>query len=67
MSYILTKSKIIADLQCHKRLWFDINAPIRVDSHAFHILSFWRLIKYCAKDTLMVADLVRHIQLEGGK
>lgn len=27
----------MAGLQCPKKLWFDINAPIRRDSHLFHI------------------------------
>ena len=35
--YTLTKSKIITGLQCHKKLWFDINEPIKGDSHLFHL------------------------------
>lgn len=36
-AYRLTKSKIMAGLQCHKKLWFDINNPIKKDLHVFHI------------------------------
>lgn len=35
--YSLTKSKIMTGLQCHKKLWYDINDPIKKDSHLFHI------------------------------
>ena len=35
--YTLTKSKIITGLQCHKKLWFDVNEPIKGDSHLFHL------------------------------
>lgn len=37
MSYILTKTKLMTGLQCPKKLWFDVNAPTRKDSHLFHI------------------------------
>lgn len=36
-SYSLTKSKIMAGMQCHKKLWFDINSPIKKDLHVFYI------------------------------
>lgn len=35
--YTLTKSKIITGLQCQKKLWFDVNKPIKSDSHLFHL------------------------------
>jgi predicted RecB family nuclease len=35
ISNILTKSKIISGLQCHKKLWFDINDPLKLDSSSF--------------------------------
>jgi hypothetical protein len=35
ISNILTKSKIISGLQCHKKLWFDINDPLKLDSSYF--------------------------------
>lgn len=35
--YVLTKSKIISGLQCHKKLWLDTNAPIKQDLHIFHL------------------------------
>ncbi len=35
--YQLTKSRIMTGLQCPKRLWFDLNYPIKQDSHVFHI------------------------------
>lgn len=37
MNYALTKSKIITGLQCHKRLWFDVNNPIKTQSHLFYL------------------------------
>ncbi|MBT8541216.1 DUF2779 domain-containing protein [Polynucleobacter paneuropaeus] len=37
MSYLLTKTKVMTGLQCPKKLWFDVNDPIRKDSHLFHI------------------------------
>ncbi len=33
----LTKSRIMVGLQCPKRLWFDLNEPIKKDSHIFHL------------------------------
>ena len=35
--HILTKSKIISGLQCQKKLWFDVNEPIKQDLHVFYI------------------------------
>lgn len=35
--YILTKSKIASGLQCPKKLWFDVNQPIKQDLHIFYI------------------------------
>ena len=35
--YILTKSKIASGLQCRKKLWFDVNQPIKQDVHIFYI------------------------------
>jgi predicted RecB family nuclease len=35
--YQLTKSRIMTGLQCPKRLWFDLNDPIKQDSHIFHL------------------------------
>jgi len=35
--YKLTKSRVMVGLQCPKRLWFDLNDPIKQDSHIFHI------------------------------
>ena len=35
--YILTKSKIASGLQCRKKLWFDVNQPIKKDVHIFYI------------------------------
>lgn len=35
--YQLTKSRIMVGLQCPKRLWFDLNEPIKKDSHIFHL------------------------------
>lgn len=35
--YVLTKSKVISGLQCHKKLWLDTNAPIKQDLHIFYI------------------------------
>jgi len=37
MPYLLTKTKVMSGLQCHKKLWFDIHSPIKKDSHLFHI------------------------------
>ena len=34
-SDILTKSKIISGLQCHKKLWFDIHDPLKFNSSYF--------------------------------
>lgn len=36
-AYILTKSKIITGLKCPRKLWFDVNSPIRKDSYLFHL------------------------------
>jgi len=35
--HILTKSKIISGLQCHKRLWFDVNHPDKKELHIFYL------------------------------
>lgn len=35
--YILTKSKITSGLQCPKKLWFDVNQPIKKDLHIFYV------------------------------
>lgn len=35
--HILTKSKITSGLQCVKKLWFDVNDPIKKDLHIFYI------------------------------
>jgi CRISPR/Cas system-associated exonuclease Cas4 (RecB family) len=35
--YILTKSKITSGLQCTKKLWFDVNDPIKKELHIFYI------------------------------
>jgi len=35
--HILTKSNIMSGLQCAKKLWFDINQPIKEDLHIFHV------------------------------
>lgn len=35
--HILTKSKITSGLQCTKKLWFDVNQPIKKDLHIFYI------------------------------
>lgn len=35
--HILTKSKIISGLQCPKKLWFDVNKPIKQESYIFYL------------------------------
>ncbi len=35
--HILTKSKITSGLQCTKKLWFDVNEPIKKELHIFYI------------------------------
>jgi hypothetical protein len=35
--HILTKSKITSGLQCVKKLWFDVNEPIKKELHIFYI------------------------------
>lgn len=35
--YVLTKSKVISGLQCHKKLWLDTNEPIKQELHIFYI------------------------------
>jgi len=35
--HVLTKSKIMSGLQCTKKLWFDVNSPIRIESHILYI------------------------------
>lgn len=35
--YLLTKSRIMSGLQCHKKLWFDAHQPIKQDLHIFYI------------------------------
>jgi Domain of unknown function(DUF2779) len=35
--YVLTKSKIVSGLQCHKKLWLDTNQPIKQELHIFYI------------------------------
>lgn len=35
--HILTKSKIVSGLQCHRKLWFDVNDALTQDSHIFYI------------------------------
>jgi hypothetical protein len=35
--HILTKSKITSGLQCTKKLWFDVNKPIKKELHIFYI------------------------------
>ena len=35
--HILTKSKITSGLQCPKKLWFDVNQPIKKDLHIFYV------------------------------
>lgn len=37
MNYLLTKTKLMAGLQCRKKLWFDVNEPIKQESHLFYI------------------------------
>lgn len=35
--YLLTKSRVMSGLQCHKKLWFDVHQPIKQDLHIFYI------------------------------
>ena len=35
--YKLTKTKIKSGLQCNKKLWYDINDPIKVNSFSLAI------------------------------
>ncbi len=36
-NYQLTKTKIKSGLQCHKKLWYDVNNKIKVTGHTLHI------------------------------
>jgi hypothetical protein len=36
-NYKLTKTKIKTGLQCHKKLWYDINNRIKPTHHTLHI------------------------------
>ena len=37
LNYLLTKTKIKTGLQCHKKLWYDINNRIKPTNHTLHI------------------------------